>query len=774
MAEAGYTAKEIAQIMGISKQAIVKRAKKENWPHMTGNGKGGKTKKYPLTSLPPDIQEAILLHNNNDTDSSAIAKTMEMLPALSPSVAQRALEILKPFAPQTGERFEICPQSPATALIPTLSDVFTGAAVSARPSWTSETAISEKDLQDPRIRNILAILREVDAPPKNWNRGRRAWIENVAQMHDIKWQTIYRWLAKYEKRGIAGLRHTKSTKDNPRKWTPEAVDFFISLCAKPEHRNIDRKDLYEICAIEAARRAWTIGCLESANWWFKKKWNPLLEAMQKGGLRALDNLLPPILRDYSDLAPFEMLVGDQHRFDRWVLDEDTGQVYRPEGYIWQDLRTRVIYGAAVDKKYDAWLIGLALRLGVACYGAFGSIYTDNGKPELSKYLTAILANTRSMGMEWLRTEDVTMDLLDVDDEDIQVSCLLPGTHKKAVVKNAKAKMIEGTFYRLERIMASVLKLAGHTKRLGDDIHWQDVDHKEAMQLAADGRLLTAREFALAMYEACDYYNREKPHRGVRSEWVWQPKPASATPYNCLYACYETGWRPRMVSKEAADLLFLAREPKGRIVNKGMINFAGEFYVSDALLTLQGQRVDIRYNPMTLDELHVFMGSTYLCTAYPVERSSMKDNDLASRKIAEKRERRKRFADEFRKIAAAAPDFRRYSEVPAAERAAALIGDERRRRALEQQEFSRPVTQEELDEHIAKMEQNLPLPVKAKKPLPARPSGFIDDGSRFRWIMDYLRSGGELTQEDESFRAGHMAGLTEDTQEFWNTYVEIGN
>lgn len=767
-----YEMRAIALALSISRQAAEKRAKKESWPAIkgNGNGRGGKARRYPLVSLPADVQAAIVLYNNKEggTAPTAVARTIEMLPMLRPAALQKALEIINGAAvPDAAPSPALPPalaSSPSAALpIPTLAEVATAGA--GRSEWTAATAISEKDLHDQRIRDILAILREAEAMPRDWREGKRKWIDQVAARHECAFQTVYRWLGKYRQKGIAGLRHTKASKDKPKTWTPEAIDFWVGLCAKREHRNMDRKDLYLELQIEAQRRQWTIGTYESALWWFRKKWNPCLEAMQRGGLRALDNIMPPVLRDYTDLQPFQILVGDQHRFDRWVTDEETGQVYRPEGYLWQDLRTRIIYGAAVDKKYDAWLIGLALRLGVACYGAFGSIYTDNGKPELSKYVTSILANMRALGMEWERTDDLIVDLLDVDDEAVCSHFTRPGTHRKAVVKNAKAKMIEGTFYRLERIMASVLKLAGHTKNLGDDIHWQDVDHHEAMKLAADGRLLTSREFVLALYRACDHYNRIKEHRGVLAEWTWRPKPERATPYDCLMAAYNHDhWRPRMVSASAADLLFLARD--SRVVNKGRINFANDFFEHDALLPLHGRRVDLRYNPLTLDELHVFEAGEYLCTAVPVERSSMVDRELASKKIAEKRERRKRFAEEFRRLSAAAPDLRQYSTVPRAERAAALIGDERQRRAQENRELHRPVTQEEITAHIAAMEQGLPLPSPSPRPLPPRPKWFLDDYSHFEWIVKYLKAGGALDAADELFKDNYLAGLAPDQRDYY--------
>ncbi len=732
-----YTLKILSEITGTSRVTLMRRAKRENWQTIIGNGNGGAQYEYALQALPHDIQERI--YNKEGAKP-------EMLPILAPAVAAKVIENLSPMP------------------IPT----FTEAVTEKRSSWTLETAISEQDLQNPRIKNILSILREAEIVPRNWPNGKRKWIEAVALKHNVRWQSIYRWLKKYDKRGIAGLRHGKSSKDKPKKWTPEAIDFWIGLCGKREHRGADRKDLYNILVIEAQRRGWQIGEYESANWWFKKRWNPLMEAMQRGGVRALDNLLPPVLRDYSDLAPFEILVGDQHRFDRWVVSEETGEVFRPEGYLWQDLRTRIIYGAAVDRKYDSWLIGLSLRIGIHCYGAFSSIYTDNGKPECSKFLTGILANMRSLGMEWEQTEDVVMDVLDVDGEDIDPHYVVPGTHRKAVVKNAKAKMIEGTFYRLERIMASRMLLPGQTKRMTDDINWQDVDHQEALKLAKEGKLLTAREFALAMYTACDHYNRVKSHRGVLREWTWKPKPAEVTPYDCLKACYDAGWRSHMISSEAADLIFLAKDK--RIVHQGRINFNNDFYENDLLLTMHKERVDIRYNPMTLTELHVFQGGRYLCTAVPVERSSMKDLDLAARKIAEKRDRRKRFAEEFRRVSSLAPDFREYSKVPEAERVAALIGQEKRKRAAAQIEFNRVLTQEEIDSHIAKMEQGLPLPSKSPKPLPERPGSFATDITRFLWILDVLKAGGNLTSEDEAFKDKYLNEQTPGQKEYYEFMI----
>lgn len=738
MNEITLTASEIAQLLKISKQAVMKKANKEAWSFTEERTRGGSLRKYSLAALPGDIQNAYI-YKEGESNPNLTA----LLPSLAPDAAKTALDILSPMD------------------VPTMTSAMT----ETRPSWTPEMAISEKDLQDPRVRKILAVLREVDRMPSIWKDGRRKWVENVALRNGCTFQAVYRWIKRYEKKGIAGICHRKASAGKPKAWTLEAIDFWVSLCGKREHRAANRRALYDQhLMIEAHRRGWNIGTYASANGWFKKRWNPLLEAMQRGGLRALDNVLPPILRDYSDLKPFEILVGDQHRFNRWVVDEETGEVYRPEGYLWQDLRTRIIYGAALDRKYDAWLIGLALRIGIGIFGAFDSIYTDNGKPECSRYLTGILANMRSLGMEWRMTDDAVMDLLDVDGEDIDPHIIVPGVHRKAVVKNAKAKMIEGTFDVVEGIMSSRFLLPGQTKRLSDDIHWQDIDHAEALSLAKEGKLLTGREHALALYRTVDWYNREKAHRGVKREWSWKSAPAQTTPFDCLRACYEGGWRPRMVSKEAADLLFLARDR--RIVDRGRIQFNNEFWEHDALLTYHKRRLDIRYNPMTLDELHVFLSGQYLCTALPVEKSSMIDRELASRKIAEKRERRKRFAEEFRRISAIAPDFREYSQVPAVERAAALIGQEKKKQAAERLEFFRELSPEELAAGVAELEALQEQKPQQTKPLPARPTLFLSDCDRHLWCVKYESLGGRLTDEDKAWMEAHEAQMTEAERARW--------
>jgi len=365
-----------------------------------------------------------------------------------------------------------------------------------------------------------------------------------------------------------------------------------------------------------------------------------------------------------------------------------------------------------------------------------------------------------------------MDMLDINTEEILP--IMPGTHKKAIVKNAKAKMIEGTFDKLERILRSRFRLPGSVKRLSDDIHAQDVDHSEAMKLAAQGKLPLFSEFALTMYRACDYYSREREHRGVIKEWAWKPKEKHATPYDCIKHCYEAdGWRPRMISSAASNLLFLSKTKRTAIL--GRIQLFGDKYEHDALVELpKGQSVDIRYNPMDTRSILIFLDDKYICTAYPVEYSSMKDMPLAKRKIIEKRSRRKKIAERFREITSISPDFREYSQIEPLEKVAACITADEKKRKQGQNDLYRKLTQEEIDTEVAAIrERSSHLPKKTKTQVPERPSFFMDEFCRYEWCIQYEIAGGQLTEKDEIWKNEYEANMTPKQLGYWETVKEYG-
>jgi hypothetical protein len=126
--------------------------------------------------------------------------------------------------------------------------------------------------RDRRIGKILAILREVEAMPRNWTKGADAWKKRVGLKHGVALGTIYRWREKYNRCGRSGLEHHKANCDQPKTWSSAALDYWIGQALLPANRKIDLRSLYQdVLIIEAQRRSWKIGGWSSARWWLQRR-----------------------------------------------------------------------------------------------------------------------------------------------------------------------------------------------------------------------------------------------------------------------------------------------------------------------------------------------------------------------------------------------------------------------------------------------------------------------------------------------------------------------
>jgi putative transposase len=766
----GYTASDIAQTLMVHRTSVIRRAEKEKWPYENGSNR---MKRYLLVGLPPEVQTAMV--------TTLPHVPADLIPSLAPEAALYAAARLNgmeefsfaPAVPSNGGNGKHHGQMPATNMASKSLSVppFNKGIATSMPDWSPETAVGPDVIRDPRVGRLVRIVQEAQRVPLTWAHGKRKWVEAVAVKHDTTPSSVYRWLNDYEKKGLAGLKHTKSTRKQPKIWDDEAMDWWIGLCLKKEHRRVDKKQLYNILIEEASKRGWSVGSYSSALWWHKRKVSPQLLALQRGGVRALDNTLPPILRDYSDLQPFQILVGDQHKFDFWVVDEETGLVFRPEGYFWQDLRTRCFYGGAIDTKYDAYLMGMALRMGLRIFGAFDQIYTDWGMPERSRYIMGILRDMRAVGLEIGKETEIPTDQDLEDGETINPWVLLPGTHRKAIVRNAKAKMMEGSFNVIEQIMESHFRVPGHVHDLGGMKEENEVDDDEIQRLAKAGKLLTFYEFASTMFRAMDYYNKDKHHRGVLREWSWKPKPKTAAPLDCLRACYDAGWKPVRLSTQVVDVIFLPRA--SRTVDRGRITLHNERYEHDSLMDIPaGERLEVRYDPMDPEWISVFRGREFLCVASRVEYSSMRDRDLASRKIEEKGRRRKGFILEYRRLTSSVPDFIEYSQVPVLEKAAATMSKEQRSRARALAQLTRPMSEEELAAEVARIEAEAER-IEKHDPARIRPV-FRTEVQRYEWCLTCLGAGTGLEDADQGFVCQFEETMSAETREYWDLYKSTLN
>ncbi|MFZ2446062.1 MAG: Mu transposase C-terminal domain-containing protein [Syntrophobacteraceae bacterium] len=677
----------------------------------------------------------------------------------------------KDFTPKIQKLFLKNCQLPSRTDVPLFAH--TGAVPTSLQTDSTCIPLPEDLLKDPRVQCCSRIVREATNVPGGWKV--KKWVECVARKNGIYPQTVYNYIAREKHGGLAAHRHTKSNKGKPKIWDERALEFGIGLALKREHRKMTEKAIYDAVRAEAALQGWSIGGYRSFTLHLKKKMNPLLLAIRDGGKRGLDNLLPPILRNYTDLAPFEIVVGDQHKFDFWVQDDETGVVFRPEGYFFQDLRTRLIYGLWLGRRYNGHAIGLALRSGCRCFGAFKSVYTDNGRPELSTYLTGIVNEMAASGLSVSETVDLPVDLDDQDPE--EVACLVVLNHRTALVRNAKAKMIESTFRHFEAVLRDEFKVPGHVKCLSASGEEQEVDELEIKKLATAGKLLKFSEFLLTVVQAADFYNKERPHRGVLKEWIWKPRPTEVTPLQCLRACHEDGWRPVRISEDALDLLFLFEEK--RTVDRGRIRFRTSFadlYEHPALAALHGQKVSIRFDPLDPGWILVFANSEFVCRAIPVEYSSMKDMGLAKRKIEEKARLRKYYLSEYQRLTSQIPDLIEYSAIPTIEtvaqtvRKSIIAADMAEKAKIENQPSDEQLAAEirEKEEFEIRSEE---IPIEISLPVSDRPF-FEYEEDRFKFLLNEINAGASLSDDEfrfiERFRA---VAIARDTWAYWGIYAE---
>ena len=593
-------------------------------------------------------------------------------------------------------------------------------------------------LDDDRVGVIVKMLTEGEKIPFEWDRTEKEWRRYVAGKYGYSLSQYYRLRKRRDEGGFEGIVHGNKYKDSPKKWDEEAIKYWIGLVLKKEHRKMSMTVLYSALKAEAKKNRWKIGSYSSAAALVKKIPAPLIAYRDKG-IRGLDNALPPILRAYETLEPFEIIVGDQHRFDFWVRDDFTGAVFRPEGYLWQDLCTRTLYGIAVAKKYDAYLMGSALKTGLKIYGKFKCVYNDNGRPEHSKFFLERKKHLRKSNM------DLITESIDIPDEE-GVLVDLGAKQRFAIVRNAKAKMIESTFRFIEQMLINE-GVPGSVTTLGADKEQNDVTNKELEQLKKSGKLLTFSEFCLELIRVLDKYNAKKPHRGLIDQYYRETRTRQKdlSPHKYLAYRLSKGWKPEFMSDSDLDLIFKKREK--RTIKNGRILLRHEYYESDALTGFEnGTKVEIRYDYMLPSAgLNVFKDGQYICDAYPVQYSFMNNKEVTSDKIAEKRKIRRKFIDVYNDFTKPAEDLRKYSKAGCEDVFVPQIPADKPK-VINPDEIE--AEKKRIEEIVAKHEEQERN--KELEEANARPDFFLSEFERYKWCHNLLIKGGVLSDEDKEF------------------------
>lgn len=133
---------------------------------------------------------------------------------------------------------------------------------------------------------------------------------------------------------------------------------------------------------EAAKRGWTVPSVD----WFEDRTKtiaiPVLTYLREGD-RALQEALPPIIRDYEKLPIHSIWCSDFRRLDLWCVID--GEVCQPHMIAWQELRTRKILAWRLVKNPNPDAVRLCFRDAMLASEAMPvNIYVDNGMEYAAK------------------------------------------------------------------------------------------------------------------------------------------------------------------------------------------------------------------------------------------------------------------------------------------------------------------------------------------------------------------------------------------------------
>jgi len=160
----------------------------------------------------------------------------------------------------------------------------------------------------------------------------------------------------------------------------DAWEWFVSEWAIQSKPHISV--VYRRYKKEAARQGWTVPSVD----WFEDRSKtipvPVLTYLREGN-KALQEALPPIVRDYEKLPVHSIWCSDFRRLDLWCVID--GEVCQPHMIAWQELRTRKILAWRLVKNPNPDAVRLCFRDAMVASDALPvSIYVDNGMEYAAK------------------------------------------------------------------------------------------------------------------------------------------------------------------------------------------------------------------------------------------------------------------------------------------------------------------------------------------------------------------------------------------------------
>lgn len=543
-AETDYT--EIAAALGVSKNAIEKRAVRNNWPFRETALRGGKKRYFPLVTLPPAVGDAVRKHRLGALMAAPCAvpsaPTLPTPPA--PALAAGALPAVKPAAglliPQScadltdDQRIERDARSGVVKAIRRYQ-LETGCSQEAALHTLLTTAAGGR--VDPIIVRSLQLARD--------GRGRKG--NGLPSIRTLK-----RWLAAPDL--TPRIAHADMG-------VPGWAKIFLERYQTPQKPSVDS-------AYRESCNAWTAAERPSIHQVrrFLAKLGTVTREAGRMGPRELKNLRPYVTRSFDQLEPNDIWSADGHTFDAEVQHPFHGRPFRPEITSIIDIATRRIVGWSIDLAESGMAVLDALRHAAEAAGLAAIFYVDNG----SGYNNALL-KAEGTGLAGRMGFEVKHSIA----YNSQARGVIERLHKTVWVEGAKLlPSYMGAAMDREARLAQ-FKLTRKALAKGG-----------SMPLLPWDVFLDFCRGRVAEYNA----RAHRSLKGVSPDLKWREFELQ-------------GWEAHRLASADLDTLFRPRVM--RTLSRGRINLFTNYYSNNALEEFHGDRVMVAYDLHQVDKVWIY-------------------------------------------------------------------------------------------------------------------------------------------------------------------------
>ena len=302
-ASPSFTSREIAKVLGVSRRRVAEIAATGSWSYLEESAKGGPRRRYPLDTLPLEVQAAVV-------------------------------------------RAEAAKDAPAPSEVPDPSSVYD---VRALWKWWMTCTDEQREIGQFRA----GVIRECEALARGESIPFRTAARAVAERTDgVTERRIRKWY--YDANGKPGARRY-APEDRPASLVPgyaggarraaipdRAWDFFLAHWLDRSQPAV--ADSYKRACEAAAAGGW--GELPSVRTFERRVQSDIpltVRILKREGERELAKAYPAQRRDKQSLRAGEFVSGDGLKFDSVWVDWGDGEVINTStGWFWQDVRTGYI------------------------------------------------------------------------------------------------------------------------------------------------------------------------------------------------------------------------------------------------------------------------------------------------------------------------------------------------------------------------------------------------------------------------------------------------